>query len=126
MGYQQFRSMGRGAWKGKLAAVLRELLCIWYCCCKCLGELHLMRGSHCGLYALFDWQVLASKVRVQVNASRTEAAPIQNFNYSTTMLLKHYLSGKEQMVSVFLLKLVASWKFAILMLSERDFVVFVF
>ena len=85
-----------------------------------------MRGSHCGLYALFDWQVLASKVRVQVNASRTEAAPIQNFNYSTTMLLKHYLSGKEQMVSVFLLKLVASWKFAILMLSERDFVVFVF
>ncbi|XP_024399239.1 glucose-6-phosphate isomerase, cytosolic isoform X2 [Physcomitrium patens] len=37
---------------------------------------------------------LASRVRTQLNASRTRDAPLQGFNYSTTYLLTHYLKGK--------------------------------
>mmetsp|Transcript_10992 Transcript_10992/g.40299 ORF Transcript_10992/g.40299 Transcript_10992/m.40299 type:complete len:100 (-) Transcript_10992:1988-2287(-) len=62
-----------------------------------------VQGFVWGLNSFDQWgvelgKVLASKVRVQVNACRTQGAPIQNFNYSTTMLLKHYLSGKENML----------------------------
>lgn len=58
-----------------------------------------VQGFVWGINSFDQWGVelgksLASRVRLQLNASRTQAAPVEGFNYSTTTLLNHYLKGK--------------------------------
>lgn len=58
-----------------------------------------VQGFVWGINSFDQWGVelgksLASRVRSQLNASRTQAAPVEGFNYSTTRVLKHYLKGK--------------------------------
>jgi len=58
-----------------------------------------VQGFVWGINSFDQWGVelgksLASRVRSQLNASRTQGAPVEGFNYSTTRVLKHYLKGK--------------------------------
>eukprot|EP00793_Prasinoderma_coloniale_P001259 PRCOL_00005031-RA len=60
------------------------------------------QGFIWGLNSFDQWgvelgKVLASKVRTQLNKTRTKGKPISGFNYSTTKLLKLYLEGKQQL-----------------------------
>eukprot|EP00246_Nothoceros_aenigmaticus_P013046 TRINITY_DN4315_c0_g1_i1.p1 TRINITY_DN4315_c0_g1~~TRINITY_DN4315_c0_g1_i1.p1 ORF type:complete len:648 (-),score=108.69 TRINITY_DN4315_c0_g1_i1:700-2643(-) len=43
-------------------------------------------------------KVLASRVRTQMNLSRTKGKLVEGFNYSTTTLLNRYLKGKTQLL----------------------------
>jgi glucose-6-phosphate isomerase len=58
-----------------------------------------VQGFVWGINSFDQWGVelgksLASRVRSQLNAARTQNAPVEGFNYSTTFLLKRYLKGK--------------------------------
>lgn len=62
-----------------------------------------VQGFIWGINSFDQWgvelgKVLASKVRVQMNASRTKGKAVEGFNYSTTTLLNRYLEGKTQLL----------------------------
>jgi len=55
-----------------------------------------VQGFIWGINSFDQWGVelgksLASRVRAQLNMSRTEGKPVEGFNHSTTMLIKRYL-----------------------------------
>ncbi|XP_024536787.1 glucose-6-phosphate isomerase, cytosolic [Selaginella moellendorffii] len=62
-----------------------------------------VQGFIWGINSFDQWgvelgKVLASRVRTQMNASRTKGKPVQGFNHSTTTLLNRYLKGKTQLL----------------------------
>lgn len=61
------------------------------------------QGFIWGINSFDQWgvelgKVLASRVRTQMNASRTKGKAVEGFNYSTTTLLNRYLKGKTQLL----------------------------
>jgi glucose-6-phosphate isomerase len=62
-----------------------------------------VQGFIWGINSFDQWGVelgknLASRVRTQMNSSRTKAAHVEGFNFSTTYLLNRYLKGKTQLL----------------------------
>eukprot|EP01018_Ginkgo_biloba_P006685 Gb_18197 [translate_table: standard] len=63
-----------------------------------------VQGFIWGINSFDQWGVelgksLASRVRSQLNLSRTRGKPIEGFNYSTTTLMKRYLKEKSPIPS---------------------------
>eukprot|EP00898_Chlorokybus_atmophyticus_P005352 jgi/Chlat1/5818/Chrsp4S06282 len=61
------------------------------------------QGFIWGINSFDQWgvelgKILASKVRKQMNASRTRNQKVEGFNFSTTTVLNRYLQGKTQLL----------------------------
>lgn len=82
MGYQFIRSMGRGTGKG--LQLVKDTSCLFY-----VVFISLVPTLDACLNLAF--QSLASRVRKQLNASRTKGDAVEGFNYSTTTMLTKYL-----------------------------------
>jgi len=66
-----------------------------------------VQGFIWGINSFDQWGVelgksLASRVRAQLNLSRTEGKPVEGFNPSTTMLIKRYLKENAPVTADFL------------------------